>query len=89
MREQVGEAVAVSYTHLDVYKRQDRQIVLQLLERLLDLDQLQIKPPQIAGIITLDIGAQQITAFAPPGLPQFVPVQCEVECFGCDRLRCV
>jgi hypothetical protein len=27
---------------------------------------------QGARIITLDIGAQQITAFAPPGLPQFV-----------------
>jgi hypothetical protein len=37
--------------------------------------------PQIAGIIALDIGAQQIAAFAPPGLPQFLPVQCEVECF--------
>src|ERR1700704_607884 len=48
----------------------DRQIALQLLERLLDLDQLQIKAPQIAGIIALDIGAQQIAAFAPPGLPQ-------------------
>ena len=47
----------------------DRQIVLQLLERLLDLDQLQIEPPQMAGIIALDIGAQQIAAFAPPRLP--------------------
>ena len=64
----------------------DRQITLQLLERLLDLDQLQIEPPQMARIIALDIGAQQIAAFAPPGLPQFLPIQREVECFGCDRL---
>jgi hypothetical protein len=47
----------------------DREIVLQLLEHLLDLDQLQIEPPQMAGIITLEIGAQQIAAFAPPRLP--------------------
>ena len=33
----------------------DRQIVLQLLERLLDLDQLQIEPPQMAGIIALEL----------------------------------
>ena len=47
-----------------VIDRTDRQIVLQLLERLLDLDQLQIEPPQMAGIVALDIGAQQIsTAF--------------------------
>ena len=32
-----------------------RQIVLQLLERLLDLDQLQIEPPQMAGIVALDM----------------------------------
>jgi hypothetical protein len=47
----------------------DREIVLQLLEHLLDLDQLQIEPPQMAGIIALEIGAQQIAAFAPPRLP--------------------
>ena len=35
----------------------NRKIALQFLERLLDLDQLQIEPPQIAGIIALDIGA--------------------------------
>ena len=52
-----------------VIDRTDRQIVLQLLERLLDLDHLQIEPPQMAGIIALDIGAQQIAAFAPPRLP--------------------
>ena len=31
--------------------------------------QLQIEPPQMAGIVALDIGAQQIAAFAPPRLP--------------------
>ena len=64
----------------------DRQIVFQLLENLLDLDQLQIEPPQMARIIALEIGAQQIAAFAPPCLPQFLPVEREVERFGCDRL---
>src|ERR1019366_6928807 len=55
----------------------DRQTLLQLLERLLNLDQLQIEPPQRAGIIARDIGAQQIAAFAPPRLPYFLPVQRE------------
>ena len=50
------------------------------------LHQLQIEPPQMAGIIALDIGAQQIAAFAPPRLPGSLPVQREVECFGCDWL---
>ncbi len=42
-----------------------RQIVLQFLERLLDLDQLQIQPPQMAGVVAPDVGAKQIAALAP------------------------
>ena len=35
----------------------NRKIVLQFLERLLDLDQLQIEPPEMAGVVVLDVGA--------------------------------
>jgi hypothetical protein len=38
----------------------DRQIVLQPLERLLDLDEVRIVPPQMASIVAHDIGARQI-----------------------------
>ena len=44
----------------------NRKIVLQFLERLLDLDQLQIEPPEMAGIVAVDVGAQEIAAFAAP-----------------------
>jgi len=38
----------------------DRQIVLQPLERLFDLDEVRIVPPRMASIAALDIGARQI-----------------------------
>jgi hypothetical protein len=37
----------------------DRQIVLQRLERLLDLDQVRIEPPWMASIVAHDNGARQ------------------------------
>jgi len=38
----------------------DRQIVLQTLERLFDLDEVRIVPPRMASIVAHDIGARQI-----------------------------
>src|SRR5208283_1934497 len=57
----------------------DRQIVLQFLERLLDLDQLQIEPPEMAGVVAPDVGPQEITALAPSGDAKLLAIQREME----------
>src|ERR1700722_4392425 len=64
----------------------NRKIVLQFLERLLDLDQLQIEPPEMARVVARDIGAQEITAFSTPRSAKLLAVQREMECLGRDRL---
>ena len=63
----------------------DRKIVLQFLERLLDLDQLQIEPPELSGVVALDVGAQQIAALAP-ARGACLAIQLEMECLRRDRL---
>src|SRR5271163_4650358 len=64
----------------------NRQIVLQFLERLLDLDQLEIEPPEMAGVVAPDVGAKQIAAFTPPGDAKLLAVQREMERLRGDRL---
>src|SRR5277367_3514162 len=64
----------------------NRQIVLQFLERLLDLDQLEIEPPEMTGIVAPDVGAKQIAAFTPPGDAKLLAVQREIERLRGDRL---
>ena len=46
--------------------RPDRQIALEVLERLFHRDQLEVEAPQLGGIALGQIGAQQIATFAPP-----------------------
>src|SRR5277367_6146082 len=64
----------------------NRQIVLQFPERLLDLDQLEIEPPEMAGVVAPDVGAKQIAAFTPPGDAKLLAVQREMERLRGDRL---
>ena len=53
-----------------VVDRSQSEIVLEGLERRLDLDQLNVEPPQLGGVFPGQIGAEQITAFASARLPQ-------------------
>ena len=64
----------------------DRQVALELLEDLFDLDQMQIEAPEVAGIVVGDVGAQEIAALAPPRLAQLFAVERETEGLGRDGL---
>ena len=50
-----------------VIDRPDGEIAFQLLEGLLDLGELDVKAPQAGRVIVLQVGAQQVAAFAAPG----------------------
>jgi hypothetical protein len=47
-----------------VKDRPDREVTLEVLERLLDRDQQQIMAPQLGRVFLDEVGAQQISAFA-------------------------
>jgi hypothetical protein len=51
------------------------RIAFECLERLLDRDQLQIVAPQLGWIGFAEVGAQQVTAFAPAHLLELVEVE--------------
>ena len=46
--------------------RAEGQVVLQGLERRLDLDELDVEAPQLGGIASAQVGAQQIAALPAP-----------------------
>ena len=50
----------------------DRQVALELLEDLFDLDQMQIEAPLDGRDRRGDVGAQQIAALAPPRSRSFL-----------------
>ena len=58
-----------------VVDRPDRKIAFEILERFFDLGELDVVTPQLGGVAAGEIGAQQITAFATPGLPELVAVE--------------
>jgi hypothetical protein len=68
-----------------VVDRAELQIVLEILERGLDLDELDIELPQLGGILVTQIGAQQIAPFAAARLSQLVAVEREAESSGLGR----
>ncbi len=51
-----------------VIDRPDGEIAFQLLEGPLDLGELYLKAPQAGRVVVAEVGAQQVTALAPPGL---------------------
>ena len=55
----------------------DREVVLELLERLLDLDELHVKAPQGGGVLGDHVGSQQIAALAAADPAQPVTSQAE------------
>ena len=59
--------------------RAQLQIVLHGLEGRLDLDELDIELPQLGRLPSTQIGAQEITSFAPPHLAQLFTIECEAE----------
>src|SRR6202045_2910919 len=58
-----------------VKDRPDRQVALEVFERLLDRHQQQIMAPQLGGVFLDEIGAQQIPAFARSYLAQVVAIE--------------
>src|SRR6201981_3997776 len=59
--------------------RAQPQIVFQVLEGGLDLDELDVEPPQLGRVLAAQIGAQQIAPFAPPRLAQLGAIEREAE----------
>src|ERR1700687_6415316 len=55
------------------------QIVLHGLEGGLDLDELDVEPPQLGRVFAGEIGAQQIAAFTPPHLAQLGTIERKAE----------
>ena len=62
-----------------VVDRAQVQIVLHGLEGGLDLDELDVEPPQFGRVFAGEIGAQQIAAFAPAHLAQLGAIEREAE----------
>src|SRR5271169_167715 len=59
--------------------RAQLQIILHGLEGRLDLDELDIELPQLGGVFTAQVGAQEIASFAPPHLAQILTIEYEAE----------
>ena len=55
----------------------DREVVLEFLERLLDLDEFHVEVPQPGGIFGDHVGSQQVTALAAADPAQAVAPQAE------------
>jgi hypothetical protein len=62
-----------------VVDRADGQIAFELFEDGFDLDQLQVLFPELGRRFFGHVGAQQVAAFPPPGLTDFVQAQLEGE----------
>src|SRR5208282_487788 len=62
-----------------VVDRAQVQIVLHGLEGGLDLDELDVEPPQLGRVFAGEIGAQQIATFAPADLAQPGAIEREAE----------
>ena len=60
----------------------DGKIVLELLERLLDFGELHVVAPQLGGVFTGHVRAQQIAALAPIHLSQLLATQAVGEPVG-------
>jgi len=77
-----------------VVDRTELQIVLEILERDLDLDELDIELPQMGRLSGAQIGAQQIAPLAAARLAQLVAIEREAESgvvgrhFNIDQTPC-
>src|ERR671915_89363 len=71
---------------LRVINRPDRQVAFELFEGLFDLGQLDVVLPQLSGVFSTEIGAQQVMPVAPTSQAKFCPIQGKGEALGRDRL---
>ena len=60
--------------------RTELQIIFEVLERGLDLDELNIEVPQLGRVLVTQIGAQQIAPLAAACVSQLVAIEGEAEC---------
>lgn len=65
------EAVRLNPACFLVKNRTDRQIALEVFDRRFDLDELKVKTPELGGVGSGPVGAEQIAAFPLAG-----PAQC-------------
>lgn len=57
--------------------RADGKVMFEFFERLLDFGELNVILPQFGRVLTIEIGAQQVTTFTLPHLAEFGLVQGE------------
>ena len=62
-----------------VVNRTQLEIIFQVLERRLDLGELDVELPQLGGLAPTQVGTQQIAALAPAHLAQFLAIQVKGE----------
>src|SRR5580658_5176430 len=62
-----------------VKDRAQAQVVFEVFEGRFHLGELNVKPPQLFGFLTVQVAAQQITSLASPHLAQLVLAQLESE----------
>src|ERR1700751_2057017 len=63
-----------------VKDRANGEVALQVAERLLDADELEIQAPQPRRIVVCEIGAQQVAALTTPGAAQLRAIEAIAEC---------
>jgi hypothetical protein len=61
--------------------------MLKFLKRLLDFRKLDVEGPKLCRVVTREVSAQQITAFAAPHLTQFIAVKFKAEGVRRHRLK--
>jgi len=80
------EDVGLDAFHALVKDRAYRQVVLEFLQRLLHFGELDVELLQLRGIVSAQIGAQQVASLAPPHLAQFGPIKFELHAGRCHTV---
>jgi hypothetical protein len=73
--EEGDEDVRLDPLFVLVEDRPDREVALQVLERLFDCDELNVVLPEDRRILVGQIGAQQIAPFTTPRAPQLLAIE--------------
>ena len=78
--EEGDEDVSLDALDQLMVDRAQLQVVLEILEGGLDFGELGVEPPQLRRLASAKIGAQQIAAFAPSHLAEFLAIERIAEC---------
>ena len=86
IRHKGDEDVRFDARILLVIDRTDGQIAFEFFEGLLDFGQLDVVLSQVSGMLSCEIGAEQVAPFSTPNYAEFVSVQGEGEGLRGDGL---